>query len=123
MEHEMMSMGDLLGGRVISVNPPKCDNCRNDAAGTECAKVDVYGGRLCIARGGRGSAVSKHYVAPCMVERDGKLLRDVFSVNVSSDPSWDVVLQGKDRGFDVSDVNDGNGWELWDEKGILNELD
>ena len=84
---EMMSMGDLLGGRVISVNPPKCDSCRNDAAGTRCVKLDVYGGRVCIAKGGRGSAGSKPYVAPRTVEREGKLLRDVFSVNVSSDPS------------------------------------
>lgn len=47
-------MSALLGaqGRVISVDPPLCDTCRNDAAGTNCVKLILAGeGRhVCVAK-------------------------------------------------------------------------
>lgn len=50
MKDGINSISGLLGGRVISTDPPKCENCRNDAAGTRCAKIEIYGGQLCVAK-------------------------------------------------------------------------
>lgn len=50
MEHSIKKMSDLLGGRVISTNPPMCDTCKNDAAGTNCVKLIVANGHICIAK-------------------------------------------------------------------------
>ena len=112
MKHEMMSMGDLLGGRVISVNPPKCENCRNDAAGTRCVKLDVYGGRMCVAKGGVSG--KKKYVAPAMEVHDAVLGTGVHYIGASGDPHWGPVPQAKERGWDGSDGLDGDGCELWE---------
>lgn len=49
MKHGIFSIPGLLGTRVISTNPPRCENCRNDVAGTRCAKIELYGGQLCVA--------------------------------------------------------------------------
>lgn len=50
MKHEMKSKSSLLGARIISVAPPKCDTCKNDAAGTNCVKLIVAGGHICVAK-------------------------------------------------------------------------
>ena len=50
MEHSIKKMSDLLGGRVISTNPLMCDTCKNDAAGTNCVKLIVANGHICIAK-------------------------------------------------------------------------
>ena len=51
MEHSIRTISGLLGGAVICTDAPKCETCRNDAAGTNCVKVELVGGRqLCIAK-------------------------------------------------------------------------
>lgn len=53
MEEKNKSNGlnGLLGARVISITPPKCETCRNDAAGTNCVKVYLAGkATVCMAK-------------------------------------------------------------------------
>jgi len=50
MAHEIKDLNGLLGGKIISTNPPKCEKCKNDAAGTCCVKLHLYGGTICVAK-------------------------------------------------------------------------
>lgn len=53
MEEKVKSNGlnGLLGALVISTTPPKCETCKNDAAGTNCVKVYLAGkDTLCMAK-------------------------------------------------------------------------
>lgn len=51
MEHSIRTISGLLGGAVICTDAPKCETCQNDAIGTNCAKVELVGGRqICIAK-------------------------------------------------------------------------
>lgn len=42
------TINGLLGGLIISTNPPKCDTCKNDAAGANCVKIYLYGRCVCV---------------------------------------------------------------------------
>ncbi len=51
MCNRIRSVNGLLGATVISTNPPKCETCQNEKAGTNCVKVELVGGRLvCLAK-------------------------------------------------------------------------
>jgi hypothetical protein len=50
MKHEIKDLSDLAGGMVIETDPPKCDTCLNDKAGTCCVKLHLYGGEICVAK-------------------------------------------------------------------------
>ena len=51
MMNSIRTLNGLLGGGVISARAPKCETCRNDAAGTNCVKVELVGERcICIAK-------------------------------------------------------------------------
>lgn len=51
MDYRIRNVNGLLGGTVISTTPPKCETCQNDAAGTNCVKVELVGSRrICIAK-------------------------------------------------------------------------
>lgn len=51
MSKQIRTMNWVLGARVICVQPPKCETCRNDAAGTNCAKLILAGGQhICVAK-------------------------------------------------------------------------
>ena len=50
MKHEIKDLNDLAGGMVIETDPPKCEACMNDKAGTLCVKLHLYGGAICVAK-------------------------------------------------------------------------
>ena len=51
MSNRINNFNGVLGARVISVQPPKCETCRNDAAGTNCVKLILAGGQhICVAK-------------------------------------------------------------------------
>lgn len=51
MDYKIRNVNGLLGGTVISTEPPKCETCQNDAVGTNCVKLLLHGGRLvCLAK-------------------------------------------------------------------------
>lgn len=51
MKPSIKTISGLLGGAVISTRAPKCETCQNDAAGTNCVKLELVGGRLiCVAK-------------------------------------------------------------------------
>jgi len=51
MSNRIKNLNGVLGARVISVQPPKCETCRNDAAGTNCVKLILAGGQhICVAK-------------------------------------------------------------------------
>ena len=51
MDYKIRSVNGLLGGTVISTQPPKCETCQNNAVGTNCVKLLLHGGRLvCLAK-------------------------------------------------------------------------
>ena len=51
MDYKIRNVNGLLGGTVISTQPPKCETCQNDAVGTNCVKLLLHGGRLvCLAK-------------------------------------------------------------------------
>lgn len=54
MKHEIKEMSDLVGGRVIYANPPKCETCENDAKGANCVKLILAGGQhICMEKDNR----------------------------------------------------------------------
>ena len=52
MGQKIKSMSGLLGGRIISAAPPKCESCKNEAAGTNCVKLILAGAHshVCVAK-------------------------------------------------------------------------
>ena len=50
MKTEKKNLNMVLGAKIISTNPTKCETCKNDAAGTHCAKLYLYGGEVCVAK-------------------------------------------------------------------------
>lgn len=51
MDYKIRHVNGLLGGTVISTQPPKCETFQNDAVGTNCVKLLLHGGRLvCFAK-------------------------------------------------------------------------
>lgn len=49
MEHSIKNMSDLLGGRIISTDPQKCETCKKDAEGANCVKLILAGGQhICV---------------------------------------------------------------------------
>lgn len=51
MDYKIRNVNGLLGGTVISTQPPKCETCQNDAVGTNFVKLLLHGGRLvCLAK-------------------------------------------------------------------------
>lgn len=51
MDYKIRNVNGLLGGTVISTQPPKCETCQNDAVGTNSVKLLLHGGRLvCLAK-------------------------------------------------------------------------
>ncbi|MBQ9187338.1 MAG: hypothetical protein IJ144_05895 [Prevotella sp.] len=58
MKHEIRSLSGLLGARIISTDSPKCETCKNDAAGTNCVKLILAGGHhICVAKKGAAPKV------------------------------------------------------------------
>lgn len=48
---KIKNVNGLLGALVISTTPPKCETCKNDAAGTNCVKIYLTGkDTVCMAK-------------------------------------------------------------------------
>ncbi|MBQ3625028.1 MAG: hypothetical protein II950_06375 [Prevotella sp.] len=47
-KRKIKTINGLLGGLVVSTHPPKCETCKNDAASSNCVKLHVYGGSVCV---------------------------------------------------------------------------